>query len=72
MAQQSGDLAIAVTPTLTSQFDDISGEPLFVVTPRGRLAVRRPMLSERRAGTTLGDVKFTSNMVNTNAAARGA
>jgi hypothetical protein len=30
------------------------------------------MLSERRTGATLGDVKFTSNMIDTNATARGA
>jgi hypothetical protein len=30
------------------------------------------MLSERRAGATLGDVKLTSNMLDTNASAGGA
>jgi hypothetical protein len=30
------------------------------------------MLTERRARTTLGDVKFTSNMIDANATARGA
>jgi hypothetical protein len=30
------------------------------------------MLSERRTGATLGDVKFTSNMIDANATARGA
>ena len=61
ISQQRGDLAIAVAAILAGKLNDIRGEPLFVVAPRWRLAVRRPMLSERRAGTTLGDVKFTSN-----------
>ena len=43
-----------------------------VAIARWRLTVRRPMLSERRAGTTLGDVKFTSDMIDANTAARGA
>jgi hypothetical protein len=30
------------------------------------------MLSERRTGATLGDVKLTSNMLNAKSAARGA
>jgi hypothetical protein len=53
---------------LAGQFDDISGQPFFVIAPRWRLALRRGMLSERRAGTTLGDMKFTSDMIDANSA----
>jgi hypothetical protein len=72
MPQQGGDLAITVAAILASKLDDISGQPLFVVAPRWRLALCRAMLSERRTGATLGDVKFTSNMLDTKSPARGA
>jgi hypothetical protein len=72
MAQQRGDLAIAVAAVLTGQFNDIGGQALFVISPRRRLALRRAMLSERRTGAALGDVKLTSDMLDTNATARGA
>lgn len=72
MAQQRGDLAIAVAAVLAGQFDDVGGQPLFIVSPRRRLALRRAMLPERRTRAALGDVKSTSNMLNTNATARGA
>ena len=70
--QQRRDLAIAVAAVLTGQFDDVGGQPLFVVSPRRRLALRRAMLSERRTGATLGDVEFTSDMLDTGATTRGA
>jgi hypothetical protein len=57
---------------LAGQFDDISGQPFFVIAPRWRFALRGGILSERRAGTTLGDVKFTSDMIDANSAAGGA
>jgi hypothetical protein len=72
ITQQRGNLAITVAAVLAGQFDDISGQPFFVVAPRWRLALRRAMLSERRAGTTLGDVKLTSDMIDANSAAGGA
>jgi hypothetical protein len=54
------------------QFDDISGQQFFVIAPRWRLALRRAMFSERLAGTTLEDVKLTSDMIDANSAAGGA
>ena len=72
MAQQRGDLAIAVTTVLASQLDNVSGQALFVVAPRPHLPLRRAMLSERRTGAALGDVKLTSNMLDTKSSARGA
>ena len=70
--QQRRDLAVAVAAIETGEFDDVGGQPLFVVAPRWRLALRRTMLSERRTCATLGDVKFTSNMLDTEPSARGA
>ena len=72
LTQQRGDLAIAVAAVITGKLDDVGGQPLFVVAPRWRLALRRTMLSERRTCATLGDVKFTSNMLDTEPSARGA
>lgn len=72
MAQQRCDLAIAVAAILAGKLDDVGGQTLFVIAPRRRLALCRAMLSERRTGTTLGDVKNTSNMLDTKSSARGA
>jgi hypothetical protein len=72
LTQQRGDLAIAVAAVIKGKLDDVGGQPLFVVAPRWRLALRRTMLSERRTCATLGDVKFTSNMLDTEPSARGA
>jgi hypothetical protein len=72
MAQQRRDLAIAVAAVLTSKLDDISGQTLFIISPRWRLALRRAMLPERLTGAALGDVKLTSDMLDANSSARGA
>jgi hypothetical protein len=81
VSQQRGNLAIAVAAVLTSKLDDVGGQPLLVVSPRWCLPLRRAMLPERRvvsktrtfsATATLGDVRFTSNMVDANSAACGA
>jgi hypothetical protein len=72
ISQQRGDLAIAVAAVLTGQFDDIGGQTLFVVSPRRRLPLCRAMLAERRTSATLGNVKLTSNMLDTKSSARGA
>lgn len=72
MPEQRGDLAIAVAAVLAGKLNDIGGQTLLVISPRWHLALRRAMLSERRTGAALGDVKLTSNMLNTNATAGGA
>ena len=70
--QQRRDLAVAVAAILAGELDDVGGQPLFVVAaPRG-LALRRAMLAERRAGATLGDMQFMSNMLDAGSATRGA
>ena len=70
--QQLRDLAIAVTAVLPGEFDDIGGEPLLVVTTLGRFALRRAMLSERRARTTLGYLEFAPNVLDDGTPSRGA
>ena len=54
-AQQLGDLAIAIAAVLAGQFDDVGGQPLFVLTALRDLTLCRAMLAERRTGATLGD-----------------
>jgi hypothetical protein len=70
--QQRGDLTITVSAVLTGKLDDIGGQTFFVISPRRRLPLRRTMLAERRTGTALGDVKLTSNMLDTKSSAGGA
>jgi hypothetical protein len=70
--QQGCDLAIAVAAVLTGKLNDIGGQTFFVISPRWRLPLRRTMLAERRTGTALGDVKLTSNMLDTKSSAGGA
>ena len=71
-SQQLRDLAVAVAAVLPRQFDDVGGQPLLVVTPLGRLALRRAMLSECRAGTTLGHMEFAPHVLDNGTPARGA
>jgi hypothetical protein len=70
--QQLRDLAVAVAAILPGQFDDIGCQPLLVVTTVGRFSLRRAMLTERRAGTTLGDLECAPNVLNGGTSARGA
>jgi hypothetical protein len=71
-AQQLGDLAIAIPAVLPGQLDNLVRQPGFVVTAPRHLALRRAMLAERRAGTTLGNRQRNSNMLDAGAATRGA
>jgi hypothetical protein len=71
-AQQLGDLAIAVAAILPGQFDEVGGQPGFIVTAPRDLALRRAMLTERRTGATLGNRQRSSNMLDAGAATRGA
>jgi hypothetical protein len=57
---------------LAGEFDDVGRQPLPIVAALRRLALRRTMLTERRTGTTLGDAKNTTNMLDTRASARRA
>jgi hypothetical protein len=72
LAQQRGDLAIAVAAVLPGKLDNIGGETLLVVTTARGLALRRAMLPERRTGATLGDMQLRSHLLNAGSATRGA
>jgi hypothetical protein len=71
-AQQFGDLAITVAAVLAGQLDDVGDQPCFIVSAPRDLALRRTMLAERRAGTTLGNRQRLSNMLDADTATRGA
>ena len=72
LAQQRGDLAIAVAAVLPGKLDDVGGQPLLVVTAPRDLALRRAMLPERRTGATLGDMQLRSDLLDAGTATRGA
>ena len=72
LAQQRGDLAIAIAAVLPGKLDNIGGETLLVVTTTRELALRRAMLPERRTGATLGDMQLRSDLLNAGTATRGA
>jgi hypothetical protein len=71
-AQQLGDLAIAIPAVLPGQLNNVVGQPVFIVTAPRYLALRRAMLAERRTGTTLENRQRASNMLDADAATRGA
>src|SRR5260370_42506960 len=72
LAQQHGDLAIAVAAVLPGKLNNIGRETLLVVTTTRDLALCRAMLPERRTGATPGDMPLRSDLLNTGAATRGA
>jgi hypothetical protein len=71
-AQQLRDLAVAVAAVPARELDDV-GRELFLVVPAPRkLALRRAMLAERGAGAALGDLELVSDVLDADAATRGA
>jgi hypothetical protein len=70
LAQELGDLAIAIAAVLPGKLDNIGCETLLVVTTARDLALRRAML--RRTGATLGDMQLRSDLLNAGTATRGA
>ena len=72
LAQELGDLAIAIAAVLPGKLDNIGCETLLVVTTARDLALRRAMLPERRTGATLGDMQLRSDLLNAGTATRGA
>src|SRR5262249_61129497 len=52
LAQQFGDLAIAIAAVLPGKLDNIGGETLLVLTTARGLALLRAMLPVRRTGAT--------------------
>ena len=71
-AQQGGDPTIAVAAVPARQLDNVGGEPLLVIAAPRRLALRRAMLTERRAHATLGDGELPPHMLDADAPTRGA
>lgn len=69
VVRQAGDHAITVAPELSSQFDDVLGQPLFIWLAAGHLALCRAVLSQCAAGPTLGYAKGLPHMINAVAAA---
>jgi hypothetical protein len=57
---------------LPGQFDEVVGQPRFIVTAPRDLALRRAVLPERCTGTALGNRQLFLNMLNAGAATRGA
>ena len=72
LAQQFGDLAVAIAAVLPSKLDNIGRQTLLVLTAARDLALRRAMLPERRAGATLGDMQLRSHLLNAGTATLGA
>ena len=72
LAQELGDLAIAVAAVLPGKLDNIGCETLLVVTTARDLALCGAMLPERRTGATLGDMQLRSHLLNAGTATRGA
>jgi hypothetical protein len=72
LAQERGDLAIAIAAVLPGKLDNIGGEALLVTTTARELALRRAMLPERRTGATLGYMQLCSDLLNAGPARRGA
>ena len=71
-AQHFRDLAVAKAAILASEFDDVGGEPLFILPPRRNATLRRTMLSEHAADPAFGHFDLGSNMVDAGPATRGA
>jgi hypothetical protein len=72
LAQQGGNLAIAITAILPSEFDDVGRQPFGIFPAPRDLALRRAVLSERRTGAALGDVQVLSDVLDAGATTRGA
>jgi hypothetical protein len=71
-AQQLGDLAVAVAAVPPGELDDV-GRELFLVVPAPRdLALRRAVLAERSANAALGHPKLPPDVLDADAATRGA
>ena len=72
LAQQAGDLAIAIAAILPGQLDHVGRQPFGVLSAPRDLALRRAMLPERRTGAALGDVQMLADMLDAGAPTRGA
>jgi hypothetical protein len=71
-AQKLGDLAIAIAAVLAGELDDVGGEPFLVISAPRALALRRTVLAKRAAHAALGDLEPVADMLDADAASRGA
>src|SRR5256714_7905696 len=71
LAQELGDLAIAIAAVLPGKLDNIGGETLLVVTTPRDPALRRGMLPQRRPGATLRKKQLSSDPPQASTATRG-
>jgi hypothetical protein len=71
-SQQLRDLAVAVAAVPPRELDDVGREPFLVVPAPRKLALRRAVLAESRAGAALGDLELVSDVLDAGAATRGA
>ena len=70
--RQGGDPPVPIATVPARQLDDVGREPRFVIAAPRRLALRRTVLTERRADATLGDGKLPPHMLDAERAdARG-
>jgi hypothetical protein len=71
LAQQFGNLAIAVAAVLPGKRDNVGRQTLLVVTTARDLALCRAVLPERRTGATLGDMQLRSDLLDAGTATVG-
>ena len=71
-AKQRRDSAISVAAILAGKLDDVGGQSRLVIGCRGDLALRRSVLTQCPARSSLGDAKLDCDMIDARAASRGA
>ena len=71
LRQHAMDPAIAVSPVLFGQLDDVGSEAPFVLSVPQRLALGRAMLADHRTGAPLGHPENLTHLLNANTAAGG-
>ena len=72
ISQHRCNLAIAIAAILSSQFDQIGYQAVFIVAAPRDFALCRAMLAERRTSAALGDRQNLPDMLNARPASRGA
>ena len=70
-SQELRDIPVAVAAILASEFDDVGGQSLFVISPRRRPPLRRSMLSEYAANPAFGQLQLRSDVIDAGASTRG-
>ena len=71
-AKQRRDPAIPVAAVLAGKFDDVGSQSCLVIGRRRNLPLRRSMLTQCPASSSLGDAKLGCHMIHARAAARRA